>query len=157
MINSEFWVMVKREENGLLRIHDTNHPRHLLPTVSIVELTPDELVYIWPRIPKFETLCMVCLNLKKRCHDICQAEVLPGYPCRFEAVPESEQCQDFGDFLIDGEFLTECGYYTSFEDFTRTNGFTDQDFYFHRIGSFSSIRAARRALFELSLVLHENN
>lgn len=155
-MNSEFWVMAKKQENDFFRVHEKDHPWHLLPSVSIVELTPDELVYVWPRIPKYETLCMACLNMKQRCHDICQTEVLPGYPCRFEAVPESEQCQDFDDFLIDGEFLVECGYYISFEDFKRQNRFTDKDFFFYGIGSFPSIRGARRALREFTDVLYGN-
>lgn len=156
MMNSQFWVMVKKQDDGLGRRPVNEYPGHGLPAVSIVELTQDELVYVWPRIPRYDSLCLACMNMKQRCHDVCQSDVRSGYPCRFEAVPESELCQDFDDFLVDGEYLAECGYYISFEDFRKQNGFTEQHFHFHGIGTFPSIRAARQALCEFTDILYGN-
>lgn len=143
MKNSEFWVLVKKTMEPNSSGAGKHYPGRSLPSICIVELTPDEIVYLWPYRPQFDSLCLVCSHLAERSVGICKAHVPAGFPCQFKAVPEAEINQDFDDFLVDGEFIAECGYYYSFNDFIQQNNYTENDFMFYRIGSFASIRSAR--------------
>lgn len=151
MKNSEFWVMVKRNDPAQTGKSSSDYPGSSLPSIFIVEVSPDEIVYLWPYKPHFDSLCLVCKNYHQRCFEVCKAHVPKGYPCNFQAVPEAEVNQDFDDFLIDGEFIAECGYYYSFDDFLRQNGFSDKHFLYYRIGTVQSIRGARHQL----LITHQ--
>ena len=93
------------------------------------------------------------MNLRSK--DICQVNVASGYPCNFQVVPEAILSQDFDDFLIDGEYHAECGYYYSLEDFKRQNGYTEEEFVSFKLGEFPSIRGARRALNEAANALRD--
>lgn len=148
MKNSQFWVMAKKNITGSRLSENSAYPAKNLPPISIIELTPDELIYIWPKDPLYATLCLVCKNMSLRSKDICQVNVRSGYPCNFQAVPEAILSQDFEDFLIDGEYHAECGYYYSLEDFKHQNGYTDEEFVCFKLGEFPSIRRARQALIE---------
>jgi len=144
MKNSEFWVLVKKKMDPSDPIGSKENPEHTLPPVCIAELTPDELVYLWPSRPQFDSLCFACSHLSERSIGVCKSNVPAGFPCQFQAVPEAEMNQDFDDFLIDGEYIVECGYYYSFNDFIRQNNYTEDNFMFYRIGTFASIRIARQ-------------
>ena len=144
MKNSEFWVLMRKnmEPNDSGAGH--YYPGPSLPPLYIVELTSDEIVYLWPSRPQFDSLCLVCSHLTERFVGVCKSNVPAGYPCQFQAVPEAEMNQDFDDFLIDGEYIAECGCYYSFNDFIRQNNYTDEDYMFYRLGTFASIRNARQ-------------
>lgn len=143
---NQFWVMHKKQGNLIPLRPEQLQAFRKLPSVCIVELTPDELAYIWPQNPQFTSLCEVCENAADQNPLICVKNVIPGYPCNFDAVPEAELSQDFDDFIIDGDFLFECGYFYSFEDFKKMSGFTEYLFDFSFIGAFPSVRVAREAL-----------
>lgn len=156
MKNSQFWVMFKKRINAFDVVASSQYPSQNLPSVSIIELTEDEIVYVWPMEPLYASLCLVCKNLNLHSHEICHSDVQPRYPCNFQAVPEAILSQDFDDFLADGEYLAECGYFHSFEDFKRQNGYTDENFLFAMLGSFPSIRHARQELAEMRYHLTQN-
>lgn len=146
MRNNEFWVMCKKKIYASSVLSDPGHLSRNLPSVCIVEVTQDELVYIWPSVPCYDSLCEFCQHQPERSEAICSTNIPTGYPCQFHAVPEAAVNQDFDDFLIDGDYLAECGYFHSFADFKRHNGYTEEDYLFLMLGYFPSVRAARQAL-----------
>lgn len=107
MKNSEFWVLVRKSMESSEPAADKQYPSRVLPHICIVELTSDEMVYLWPYRPQFDSLCLVCSHLTEQSAEICQSNVPAGFPCQFQAVPEAEINQDFDDFLIDGEYIEE--------------------------------------------------
>ena len=144
MKNSEFWVLMRKNMDSNTFGAEKQHSGRKLPPLCIVELTPDEIIYLWPSRPQFDSLCLVCSHLSERSVGVCRSNVPAGYPCQFQAVPEAEMNQDFDDFLIDGEYIAECGYYYSFNDFVRQNNYSEVDYMFYRLGTFASIRNARK-------------
>lgn len=150
MRNNEFWAMVKKPVLNSNDLINHRHPYNMLPAFCIIEWTKDELVYVWPKEPNFKDLCFVCKNMKLNSSSVCKSDIPSGYPCNFKAVPEAELSQDFDDFLVDGEYIVECGYYYNFEDFKRQNNYTDEDFIFIFLGTFPSIRYAREAFYAMS-------
>ncbi len=150
MFNSQFWVIFKKRINASNVLPNTKRSGSDLPAVCILELTSDGLVYLWAREPEFHGLCMVCKNLQAKSSAVCNSDVPAGYPCHFQAVPEAILSQDFDDFLVDGEYFAECGYFYSFEDFKRQNGLSETDFFWYSLGYFPSIRGARKTLSEVT-------
>lgn len=148
MTLSEFWVMRKKDGVPSAGCAVSSYPGSNLPTACIVELTPDELVYVWPLHPKLDSLCLVCSNQDCCSSQICQQDITPGFPCKFQAVPEAPMSQDLEDFLVNGDFLVECGYFHSFEDFRKVNGYSYEHFYFAFLGHYASVHLARYAMLE---------
>lgn len=144
MRNSEFWVMFKKSKSEATSIGPTGFPANRLPSVFIVELTSDEMVFIWPIEPIYDSLCLVCAHQNNRCSEVCKPVTAPGFPCIFEPVPETQLSQDFDDLLYDGDYLEVCGYFYSFHDFKRQHGYSDESYLSLHLGPLSSIREARQ-------------
>lgn len=147
---NDYWLLLKRNASA----HDYSagliSPGVTLPSACIIEWTQDELVYVWPVRPQFESLCGVCNHVSQQSPQICNTDVKPGYPCSFDAVPETAVSQDFDDFMIDGDSLSECGYFHSFSDFAKEHGLSQDAYFFCNLGIFSSIREARHSLKDAS-------
>lgn len=147
---NDYWMLLKRGKPAHDESAGTIPLGISLPPACIVEWTQDELVYVWPVRPQYESLCDVCNNSNLRSPQTCNMDVRSGYPCSFDAVPETAISQDFDDFLIDGDYLSECGYFHSFSDFAREHGISQEDYFFCNLGIFSSIREARQSLKDVS-------
>lgn len=144
MRNSEFWVMFKKSNVEAPSFGVPGHFAIKRPSVFIVELTSDEMVYIWPIEPLYDSLCLVCTHQNKRCSEVCKPVTVSGFPCLFEPVPETQLSQDFDEFLYDGDYLEVFGYFYSFQDFKRQSGCSDESYFSLHLGSLSSIREARQ-------------
>ena len=128
---------------------------------SILELTMDGDVFLWPRIahgqiPDFTELCEVCerylspdaVPCTKEFRAGCMEGRAPDRPCAFVPAPEADAHQDFESFLIDGTFLVSDGPYRTVTAFFQAHNISQEAFYVLFLGTHSSIRECRERLAE---------
>lgn len=149
-MRNDYWLLLKRGSSDQNVLSGALCPAADLPASCIVEWTTDDLVYVWPVRPQYESLCSVCKTTDLPSPEQCNPALEPGYPCRFDPFPEAELNQDFDDMLIDGDYIMECGYFHSFSDFARQHDITSENYILCNLGIFSSIREARQSLKKVS-------
>lgn len=149
-MRNDYWLVLKRESSGQNAHSGGGYSVVDFPSSCIVEWAKDELVYLWPIRPQFNELCSVCKNTGLSSPEQCNPAGKPGYPCRFDPFPEATLNQDFDDMLIDGDYITECGFFHSFSDFANLHYLTSENYFLCNLGIFSSIREARQSLKRVS-------
>jgi len=122
---------------------------------SIVELTQDGLIFIWPAEPDRSALCGLCavcprLSRKelaeyKKAH--CQPPEDRMQPCPFVPVENIEH-QDVDDFMADGAYIDGGGYYHSLSDYLKDCRLPRDQFRIVSLGYDYSIRNVRYKLLQ---------
>lgn len=148
-MKNEYWVMCKLEQPSPGSPLVEKYRGGDLPHIFIVELTPDEMAFLWPVVPAVNSLCDVCELQNVRCTEFCKVGAPSGRICNFKAVPEVQASQDFDSILVEGEYFAVSGYYRSFEDFKHVHQYTDDHFGFFLLGMFDTISDARYKLNEM--------
>lgn len=143
---NEYWLVKK--------ISNDFHTEKLYDE-SIVELTRDGLIFIWPKEPDRRALCDVCavcpqlpdkeLAAYKKAH--CQPPEDRMQPCPFVPVENIEN-QDVDDFMADGACLAGGGYYHNLSDYLKDCQLPRDQFLILSLGYERSIRSVRLMLLQ---------
>lgn len=143
---NEYWLVNK--------ISNDFHTEKLYDE-SIVELTQDGLIFIWPKEPDRRALCDVCavcphlpdkeLAVYKKAH--CQPPEDRMQPCPFVPVENIEH-QDIDDFMADGACMDGGGYYHNLSDYLKDCQLPRDQFRIVSLGYDRSIRSIRLALLQ---------
>ena len=122
---------------------------------SIVELTRDGIIYVWPKEPDRRALCDVCavcphlpdkdLAEYKKVH--CQPPEDRMQPCPFVPV-ENIEYQDVDDFMADGASIEGGAYYHNLSEYFKDCRLPRDQFCVISLGYDRSIRGIRYKLLQ---------